>query len=275
VALTFLDEQEGERANVGVQTHTRVLKNIALMDLWLMADWYDEERIAELLGKTRAEQVKDFQMSNLRSMSDLKIQNMTALPQQKSARTQYILDLRERAPNVVTDELLVDVLGLGEDQRMRSIITVAVRKAEDENDGFLNGAEVPAPLDHEFHLSHYRTHLRAMNEPSYSRLPKESQAAQQEHVGAHEMFLYDQCVKNPAFLALVSQEFPGFPVFFKPEALGMAPLPPPPVLGGAPQLPLSAPMPQQDPGLAPGAGMETPAPEGMAPGMNLDMPQGV
>ncbi len=70
VALTFLDEQESERANVGVQTHTRTLKNLALMDLWLMADFYDEERLRELLGKTRAEQVKNFKMANLRSIAD-------------------------------------------------------------------------------------------------------------------------------------------------------------------------------------------------------------
>jgi len=276
VALTFLDEQESERANVGVQTHTRTLKNLALMDLWLMADHYDEERLRDLLGKTRAEQVKTFKMANLRSMADLKIQNMTALPQQKSARTQYILDLRKEAPLMVTDEILADVLGLAEDQRLRNTITVAIRKAEEENDGFLNGAEVPAPLDHEFHLSHYRIHLRAMNEASYVRQPEESKARQEEHVMAHEMLLYEQCLKNPPFQAMVLQEFPGFPVFFAPETMDMAPLPPPPVLGGAPppSMPM-APMPQQDPGAAPGAGMEAPMPEATPPGANLDTPQGV
>jgi hypothetical protein len=266
VALTFLDEQESERANVGVQTHTRVLKQIALMDLWLMADYYDEERLKDLLGKTRAEQVKTFKMANLRSVADLNIRNMTALPQQKSARTQSIL----------SDEVLIDTLDLGEDQRLRNMATVAIRKAEDENGGFLNGAEVPDPLDHEYHLSHYRAHLRAMNEPSYGRMPKPNQTAWQDHVMAHEMFLYDQCVKFPPYQALVLQEFPGFPIFFKPEAMGMAPLPPPTMPGppgGMPQPPM-APMPQLDPGMAPGAGMEAAPPEPMAPGMNLDMPQG-
>jgi hypothetical protein len=226
VALTYLDEQEDERANSGVAALMSTLRYVALMELWLMSDEYgkDQRRLVQLLGKTRADEIPDFESSSLRNIGDLKIQNASAFPQQKSARLQYILDLRKEFPGIMKDELAADLLELGETKKFRSIITVAVRKAEQENDQLLNGKKPAAPEPQEYHLTHYRVHMAAMNEPYYSALPPARKDAYIGHVMAHEMELCEAAKKNPMLMEAIQMEFPSFPVFYKdpePEVLAL------------------------------------------------------
>lgn len=282
VALQLLDEQESERANIGVQNHTRSLKELALMTVWLMADHYgdDPERLESLLGRNRAAQLKDFPLSDLRNIGDLRIENASALPQQKAARTQAIIDIRKEIPGLISDDVAGDLLGLGDERKLRSIISVAIKKAEGENDLIMRGSDAPAPLEVEYHLAHYRIHTRQMNEVAYGSLPKEGQERFKAHVQAHEMFLWKAGLKNPEFATLVLREFPAFPVFFVPEDpaiaeeaaaetlpmadAGMAP----PEL--PPEMPLAAPAP-----IPPGAGLDTPPPEQIAPGQEALTPGAV
>lgn len=292
VAMTFLDEQESERANVGVAAHTRTLKGMAQQTLWLMADHYedDEGRLESLLGRNRAYQAKKFSMANLRDIADLMIQNTSALPQQKSARIQYILDIKKEFPGIVQDDMAVDILGLGEVDRLRSVVTVALRKAEDENNSMMNGVEPSDPKPFEYHLAHYRTHIRQMNEPSYEYLPKESKDLFEGHVMAHEMEMWKIGQRLPPFMGLVMQEFPQFPCFFVPEnempigdqgeggegseGGGGAPLMPAQAM--PPQVMPPDAMPQQIPTdetpIPPGAGLAMPQDPAVNPGQDIQSP---
>lgn len=289
VALTFLDEQESERANIGVAGLMRTLRNIGLQCLWLMADHYgdDEGRLESILGKTKLDEIAAFKMSDLRNIGDLKIQNASALPQQKAARLQYILDLKEKFPGAVPDETAIDLLDLGEIDKLRSIITVAVRKSAQENDVMLNGKPASPPEKQEYHLVHYRAHIRAMNEPYYCKLPPPVKKNYEEHVSATEMFLLDQGMKNPQMAAAIVAEFPGFPYFYRdpmpdllpammpppgvPNEPAGAPMGPPPVMPGPGPQVIPSTIGQQDE-LAPGAEAQTPPPAGQNPGAEATSP---
>ncbi len=283
VALTFLDEQESERANIGVSGLMRTLRNVGLQCLWLMADNYgdDEGRLESLLGKTKLDEIAAFRMSDLRAIGDLRIQNASALPQQKAARLQYILDLKEKFPTSVPDETAIDLLELGEIDKLRSIITVAVRKSAQENDVMLNGKPASPPEKQEYHLVHYRAHIRAMNEPYYCKLPPNVKKQYEQHVTATEMFLLEQGMKNPQMAAAIIAEFPGFPYFFiDPIGALPPPMPPPGMEGMPPEGAMMGPPPvMPGPGpqvipsaigqgqeLPPGAEAQTPAPPAGAPG---------
>lgn len=279
VALTFLDEQESERANIGVSGLMRTMRNVALQTLWLMADHYadDEGRLEALLGKTRVDEIAAFRMSDLRDIGDLRIQNASALPQQKAARLQYILDIRQQFPGIIPDEIAIDLLELGEVEKLRSIITVAVRKAAQENDIMLNGKPASAPEVQEYHLVHYRAHIRAMNEPYYSRSPASTKKHYEDHVAATEMFLLEQGMRNPQMAAAIVTEFPGFPYFFKDPMAMLAP--PMPLMGPSAPPPMPGPGPQAMPNsigqagdIPPGAEAMTPAPEGLPAGAEAMTP---
>jgi hypothetical protein len=279
VALTFLDEQESDRANVSVQNHTDALRQVAVRTAWLMSDYYEDQdgRLEKLLGKNLAAQIKDFKMSDLRSMGDLNIRNMTAMPQQKSARMQWIVDMRKEFPMLITDDVAADALGLGDVEKLRNSITVAIRKAESETGSMMNGAAVPAPLEVEYQLAHYRVHMRQMNEISFEKLPEDQQQHFVDHVMATEMHLAKICQRVPGYIQLIQKDFPGFPYFFVPEELGAPPpdaaMPPeagmmPPAMAGG------APMPGAQEGmpLPPGAEAQAMPPEAMAPGAGVSMP---
>lgn len=282
VAMTYLDEQENDRAAPGVATHSETLKEVAKRTAWLMADNYedDEGRLEAILGKNESAQIKEFKMANLRDSGDLEIQNTTALPQQKSARLQVIMDVKKEFPGIIPDDMAVDLLGLGEVDKLRNSITVAIRKAESENGRMMNGAEVPAPLEFEMQISHYRIHMRQMNELAFQQLPEPSQEHFKDHVMAHEMIMVDIAKRNPQFLMGVTQEFPGFPFFYVPEEMA-APTPAeevpgllasqgmPMQAGGAPEM---GPPPAEPTQLPPGIESQVPPPEGQAPGAEMIAP---
>lgn len=278
VALTFLDEQESERSNVGVQNHTETLKQLALHTSWLMADHYgdDPERLEELLGRDKAAYLEEFDFANLRDVGDLSIQNSSALPNQKSARTQYLMDIKERAPQALPDDIFIEMLGLGDVERMRTMVAVAYRKAEQENEIMMRGGTVPAPLEHEYQIAHYRLHRRQLNELSFSKLAREKQEDMKDHTMGHELIMWDVCQRNPLFMQAVMQEFPDFPVFFKPEIPIQAALPDVAQAGGE-MLPPDGAMPPPDamPADMPiGAEAAMPPPEAVAPGAESIMPTG-
>lgn len=286
VALTFLDEQESKRANPGVAAHTRTLKALAERTAWLMADHYEDDdgRLEELLGRNEAANIRDFKMADLRSVGDIKIQSTSALPHQKSARLQHIIDIKKEFPGIIPQDMAVDLLGLGEIDKLRSTVTVAIRKAESENARMMNGVEIKAPESFEYHLAHYRIHMRQMNELSFVQLPEESQEAFKDHMMGHELEMMTLAQKNPQYLPMVMQEFPGFPYFYLPEEMA-APPPvdevqgvlagvPPPMAGGAPDPMMAAPPMAEPMAMPPGAEGQMPMPQGEMPGAEMLPPVG-
>lgn len=279
VALTFLDEQENERSNVGVAAVTRSLLNIAKHTIWLMSDFYDDskERLERILGRNRAADIDNFNMVDLRSIADVKVKNASALPQQKSARIQYILDIKKEFPGIVPEDHAVELLGLGEVDRLRSIVSVAIRAAESENQKLMMGKVPKEPRDFEYHLQHYRIHMRQMNEDSYETLPEESQQNFKDHMSAHEMYMVQISTRNPQYGMMIAQEFPGFPYFFVPEEAPVEEMPPVD-LGMPPEAMMGAPVEQppsmmpEGQGMAPADDLSTPALEGIAPGAEAITP---
>lgn len=273
VALTFLDEQESERAGVGVAELMRGVVRIAKLTSWLMADHYDDDddRLTKLLGRNLAAYAKEgFVMADLRNCGDVRIKNSSALPQQKSARMQYLIDIKQQFPNILPDDQAIELLGLGEVDRMRSIVTVAIKNAEAENQALMMHSAPKAPEKWEFHLQHYRVHIRQMNEESFEQLKPESQERMKDHVRAHEMFMLEIGQTNMQFIATVQAEFPGFPYFFTPEMqadAGMT-MPAAPMLPGGPMGadPMAPPMMPEAQVMPPGTDMATPAPDAMQPG---------
>lgn len=278
VALTALDEQEQERAATGVAGLMSAVAMTAKQTSWLMADHYDddENRLTKLLGTETAAYAKErFVMADLRNCGDVRIKNSAALPQQKSARLQWILDIKKEFPDIIPQDHAVELLGLGEVDRLRSIVTVAIKKADGENRAVMMGSEPRAPIKVEYHMQHARIHYRQMNEEAFVQLPKEDQEKLENHTAAHEMFMCEVGLKDPAYFATVLQEFPGFPYFFVPESMGMtmpaAPMLPPPMEGGGMQPPMPPMMPEQA-GMAPGMDMAMPAPDAMMPGAEAITP---
>lgn len=268
VALQFLDEQENERENLAISKHNASIRNIAKQTLSIMGLKYadDEGRLEDILGRTRAAEIQDFSFADLSSIDDVDLQTSSALPLQKSARIQTLMDLSERYPTEVDGRQVLEMIGLGQSDKYVSLSTVAVRAAENENEKLLRTGEMNEVEQWEDHIMHYYIHLTMANETSMKKyLTKELRDELTLHMQQHEMFMVEIMKKNPAYGQLIMQKFPNFPSFLIPEdaTAALAAMPP----QGA-VVPMEG-MQQmgQEQALPPGAGMEAPMEVMTPPGL--------
>jgi len=219
VALQFLDEQENERSNTSISQHNEMLRQIALKTASVAGQYYDDsdERLKRLLGPERAANVDFFKSADLSNIFDIRMETSSALPRQKAARVQSVLDLKESFPGRVTDDQALDMLDFGTPDKFYDIGTRALRSAEGENEIILQEKKAPAPEIWESQLVHYRTHLLVLNDRAYKDAPKKVLNNLIDHVMAHEFLILQAAQRNPDILKGVLSEFPQFPMFFQDE----------------------------------------------------------
>lgn len=228
VALQFLSEQEQERYNELALKWNEMIKKVAQMTIAVAGDYYDEsdERMIRVLGKNNEYMTEFFKVSTLEKDYDIRIQNSSALPTSKAARTQTLLDLAERFPDQFAGEQVIEMLDLAQNDKFVDAATVAVRSAEAENEklGEIKDGELLAPVEFENHIIHWKIHTRQMQEFSFKyKTSKEVQERFKDHVIAHEMFMTEHAKKSPMF-AKQLEALPLFPMFyFEPVILPPAP----------------------------------------------------
>jgi hypothetical protein len=273
VALQFMDEQENDRANASVAEHNSIIRKIAMWDVSIAGTFYDDSekelRLKRILGANKARQIpKDWSFGNLTKPFGYKVQNASALPQQRSARTQYIMDISERWPNLVNEEQVADVLDLGQSKKFMNIATVNIRSSDAENDQILRTGKTTPPELWEDHVKHYNVHVKLLSEKSCKdSLPPERRQELIDHIMAHEMFMTQISKNNPAYMQMILAQFPSFPMFFTVPMAPVTPLPPMPMQ--QPSMPMEG-LPQPE---LPQQEMQ--AEEiGMPPDLGLSMPPG-
>jgi hypothetical protein len=253
VALQFLSEQEQERGNEDVMKFNEMIRQSAIMTLSVAGDYYDKSdaRTFRVIGKNNEWMTVFFEADNLSKDYDVRIQNTSALPQSKAARTQYLFDLAEKFPDQVSGEQVLDLLDMSQSEKFIDIATESVRSAEAENESMLQGKETLEPEKYENHITHWKTHVRLTQSYKYKRLPDQVRIEVEDHIRTHEMFMWDQAKINPAFaeqLKLLSL----YPLFYEPDLPPqMPPIPPAPIEPGAPiseGLPQEEQLPQQGAG---------------------------
>lgn len=239
VSLQFLAEQEYQVANAQILLYNEYVRRVAEKTIKVAAQFYDEsdQRTIMVLGQNKAWVSMNFDPKHLARSFDIRLQNSSALPDSKAARTQYILDMAERFPTIFPQEQITEMLDLGQTDKFMTDAAAAVRAAEFENERMSNGEPVDPPEVWERHIEHWQVHVRAMQDPTFKskQTPDTVRTAYTDHVRAHEMLMFEMAAKNPALQQMLAA-LPNFPIFYTP--------PPPP------------PMPPMDP--ATGAPLEPP-----------------
>lgn len=219
IALQFLAEQENERFNEPILKWNEFIREVAEMTIAVAGDYYDatDERMVRVVGKDNEWRLQSFDSANLSKDYDIIIQNASALPKSVAARTQTILDLNERFPDMFTGEQVLEMLDLAQSDKFTNLGTVSVNSAEAENEKIMEGdsSETLEPQEFEDHITHWTAHMKKIRSYSFkNQTPIKVQERLIEHVMVHEMFLIDQAKRNPAMLDKISA-LNGFPVFFR------------------------------------------------------------
>lgn len=240
VAMQFLYELDQERMNEDVLVHNEWIKNVAIKTIARAAQNYEDDdgRQMLILGDTNAWMTKELNVSYLKREYEVRCQNASALPESKSARMETLLELDEKKPGLVPDQQFVDLFGLAQDEKYRSVVTRSVRAAEAENQLILKNEDLNDPEKYEDHIQHWNIHVGQLREWNFkNKTPKDSQMRLQDHVMAHEMLMVQKAKQNPAFMQML-MGMPDFPIFYKAETSpdiqaqeAPPPLPGPDVMG--------------------------------------------
>jgi hypothetical protein len=241
VALQFLNEQENERFTQMVKNYQASVVDLAQKTLLVIGNKYEDsdQRIIRAVGTGTGfdQEVVDFKIGQLRKKYNVQIQNSSALPESKAARTQNILDLQERFPEKIDADTALSLIGFTSQEKIIDSQTISIRSAQSENEKLIGSSlnivdgvmpdEDPLidPVQYEDHILHWKIHTAKMQESRFKRLPVEIQIRMRDHVMAHEMFMFEKAQDSinyaQALTALV-----GFPLFFKiPPPQNQTPLP--------------------------------------------------
>lgn len=235
VALQFLAEQESERQNEDVLRYNDWLKEVAELSIAVASQYYprDEKRMVRIMGSDKAWTTTAFDPKHLDKPYDIRIQNSSALPNSKAARIQTLIDLRESAPNAITEERFLDLIDLAQDKKFIDQATASVRSAEAENEALLNPDSplpVAEPTEYEEHLAHWNIHATRIRSWDFkNRIPEDVQKLMIDHQMTHEYIMTERAKIDPDYFQKLV-ELKGFPMFFKippmPVVPPAAPVPP-------------------------------------------------
>ena len=223
VALQFLNEQEQERNSTSVIKHNEMLKQLAKMTIAVAGDYYDVDdgRMVRIVGKNNKYSIRHFDSANLSKNYDIRLELGTGLPESKAGKVQRIVEIMQMKPDLLANERWIDLLDLGNSDKMNSLITVGIRAAESETEDIMAGRPVADPEEFEDHITHWKVHTKAIQERTFKEeCPLEYRKEMLEHIAVHEYLMIEKAQQNPLFQAKLAELplFPIFPTGFVPES---------------------------------------------------------
>lgn len=217
VALQHFEDLRVQQAAPDIKGHIRGMEHLYRLMITIAKDHYDPEdqRLIKIVGRNNTVNLKFFEPENLSKVYDVKITTTGNLANSKAARTQFIMTLKREFPNMISDEVFVDMIGLSTSEKFQNAITAAVNSAEAENEDMLNGIPVPPPERYEDLITHWDTHRIPLQTQEYKLAPPDVKMLFEKHMTATEKLMFEQMVEDPSFASRV-QGLRQFPLFFSP-----------------------------------------------------------
>jgi len=127
-----------------------------------------------------------------------------------------ILSIKREFPEVMTNEVFVDMLGISSSKKFMNAITAAVSSAEAENQDMMSGKPILPPARFEDLIAHWDSHRIPMQTMDFKQSPMEVQDLFVGHVAATEKLMFEQAAENALFGERLGQ-LRQFPMFYTPK----------------------------------------------------------
>jgi len=251
VSLQYFEDMRTQLAAPAIREHIRAMEQLFRLMITIAKDKYqpDDGRLIKILGRHNTYQLKYFDPINLQKSYDVHITTTGNLANSKAARTQMLLSIKREFPDMLTNEVFMDMLGLSHSKKFMNAITAAVSSAESENQDMMGSKRVLSPTRFEDLITHWDMHRIPMQTMDFKQSPPEIQELFIGHVAATEKLMYEQAAESPLFLQKIDA-LRQFPMFYTPRPVNE----PPPLPMGAEGMPLPPPpMPPQEPTAPPEA----------------------
>ena len=212
VALQYFEDLRNQLATPDIKGHIRAMEQLYRLEITIAKDRYkkDDGRLIKILGKHNTYQLKYFDPMNLQKTYDVHIHTTGNLANSKAGRTQTMLSIKREFPNVITDEVFIDAMGLTNSKKFMNAITAAVTAAEAENQSMMEGAKIDSPTRYEDLIAHWETHRIPMQTLDFKHSPIEVQDLFIGHLAVTEKLMFEQAAENPTFAARLEalRQFP-------------------------------------------------------------------
>jgi hypothetical protein len=243
----FWQEQQELRSSLFKTKFSNFVVEVDRKTLALCAAKYrnHDDRLIKVMGQDKTWEIRTFDVESLARSFDIRVQASSALPESKYARVETLMNLYQTIPGLFTREQLVDMFGFGQADKYVDMGRAPILCAEQEQEMWQSGDDVPDPEKTDDHISHWNTHYKFMQSMSYRVQDEKTKEEVRTHLGIHEMFLWAIAKDNPTMQKLLL-ELPQFPlVFVLPQepAAPAAPLPQAPIPTAGAPMPPEAPMP--------------------------------
>ena len=259
--LMIYDEQEEEHRSTFRKKLERLAVSIDAKILAIASKEYqgEEERLMYVVGEHKEWIAEPFKLADLQKDYVVRILPSNALPENKAARIQTLLQINRYIPGLYSKEQLADAIDFGQHEKYIDYVQTAIVAAEAENELLMKGEDVEPPELYEDLINHWRIHAKMLQKRYFKQIPEEDQKRALDHVGGTEALMFIQGNQNPAFKQQIMM-LSTFPLVYK--------MPPPmPVPMGAPPPPQGPPIPEEMPpgpmpGMNGGAGKSQGGPAG-------------
>lgn len=217
VALQHFEDLRIQLAAPDIKGHIKAMEWLFKLMIVRARDNYDPDdmRLIKIMGKHNAISLKYFDPENLMRSYDVKITTTGNLANTKAARTQLMMTIKKDFPNVIQDELFIDVLGLSHLEKFTNAITNAISTSEAENEDMLNGLAVELPERYEDLITHWDTHRIPMQTLDFKLAPNKVQELFIAHMTATEKYMYEVARESPMFASRMAN-LKQFPLFYTP-----------------------------------------------------------
>jgi hypothetical protein len=230
IALQHFEDIRNQQASPDIKNHMAGLRMLYKLMIIIALDNYDSEdykdgskgRLIKIVGRNDSVNLKYFNPDNLARADDVRIKSTGNMANSKAAKTQEMVTVKEKFPQIVSDEMLVEQLGLGSNEKFRSFIVGSINSAEAENEDMYHGKSIAEAEQHEDLISHWEVHRIPLQTIDYKQSPKKVKEAFMNHVMGTEKLMMIMASKSETFNArLVSLR--QFPLFYEAVPEGIDP----------------------------------------------------
>lgn len=218
IALQHFEDQRVQLASADIKGHIKAIENLYRMMMMIARDKMEpgDQKLIKIVGRNNKMNLKYFTPDNLDKVYDVKITTTGNLANSKAARTQLIMTIKREFPEIMSNEVFIDMLGLSSSEKFQNSITAAVNSAEAENEDMFNGEHVDPPARYEDLIVHWDTHRIPLQSQEYKVAPENIKMLFEMHVTATEKLMFEQAAESETFAARMAQ-LKQFPIFFSPS----------------------------------------------------------
>lgn len=200
VALNFLQEQDETKLGPIIHNVESTFTKWAQFVLVLMQQYYLEPRLIKIVGKNNQIETKEFQGSDLKGNTDVKVIAGSAMPKSIAARQDFVLNLWDR--KVITDpQKALKLLEFGNIEEIYEDLSIDINQAKAEQKQWLKGDFSHDTRDFYNHDVHVSEHNKFRKSDDYEKLPPEVQQAADNHVLEHQTYIQQEIAKQAALMA--------------------------------------------------------------------------